>query len=282
MFEPYNAISMSRTNRIQNDVAEILVQHAGREKPRPTLNFHTTDDTIHYDARMEHELNVDSQEMETIDRNAHDESEASANGDTNHTKECNQETEVGPESYASEDYATFDSQVIDDIAEGFTHLHVFSLEDEEEESTSASECEWEWEITSGVQSVQSYRENECMFTYKDAVQVQIQTNRRTNRNPPSTVSFLKVNTFHKTTAIKSPPLARTFPTTTTKVLEEKEDGDNVEFDGYFEYDAYKGGRGGKSFKMQKRKSCITHTKRWHIESRYGVCKRSRGGIPFRW
>eukprot|EP01083_Nonionella_stella_P100956 285514_1 len=258
-----------------------MKHNTGKKKARPTLNFHAEDDTIHYDARMKNELNVDSQELETIDRNAHDESETSAEDDTTciHTEEYNQETGVEPENYVSEgDAPSSDYQVIDNIAEGFVHLHVFSPEDEQEESASASECDWE--IMSGVQSVQSYRENECMFTYKDAVQVQMQT----NGNPASTVSFAKVNLFHKITpAIQSPPLARTFPTTTTKVLpvEEKEDGDNVEFDAFFEYDGYKGGRGRNSFQKQKSNSCNTLTKRWYIKSRYGECKRGRGGKPFR-
>eukprot|EP01083_Nonionella_stella_P083185 229859_1 len=256
-----------------------MKHNTGKKKARPTLNFHAEDDTIHYDARMKNELNVDSQELETIDRNAHDESETSAEGDTTciHTEEYNQETGVEPDNYVSEgDAPSSDYQVIDNIAEGFVHLHVFSPEDEQEESTSASE--YDWEIMSGVQSVQSYRENECMFTYKDAVQVQMQT----NQNSPSPGSFPKVNTFHKVTNIKIPPLAsRTFPTTTTKAVEEKEDGYNAKFDAYFEYDGFKGGRGGKSFKKQNRNSCITTKKGWYTGSRFGQCKKGRGGKPFR-
>lgn len=304
MLEPYNAINISmsrtrtrtRTNRIRNDVAK--KQHGGKKKPRPTLNFRTEDDTIYFGARMEEKLNVDNHEVETIDRKAHDESRE---GHTNHTEEYNQKPEVEPESKVSEDDATLNSEVIDNIAAGFTHLHVLSLEneDDEEESASVSECEWEimpeesasasasesdcecdfeWEVMSGVQSVQSFRENECMFTYKDAVQVQMQT----NQNSPSPGSFPKVNTFHKVTNIKIPPLAsRTFPTTTTKAVEEKEDGYNAKFDAYFEYDGFKGGRGGKSFKKQNRNSCITTKKGWYTGSRFGQCKKGRGGKPFR-
>jgi len=243
MLEPYNAI-ISRTNRIQNDVENMANHARKKKKKRPKLNYHTKDDTIHYDAIQNVLQQVDCQELENIGRKAYDESETSGEGDVNCNEQNNQGTQVGTESYASEDDATFDSQVIDNIAEGFTYL--FSLEDEEESASEwdiLSEPQCEWEIMSDVRSVQSFGENECMFTYKDAVQMQM--NSASALSSPS-----KVNIFYKT--IESPPLARTCPISTTKVTDEDKDHeDNAEFDAYFEYDAYKGGRGGKPFRWKR-------------------------------
>lgn len=247
IIEPYNAI-ISRTNRIQNDV-ENIIKHT-RKKQRPKLNFHTKDDTIQYDAISNLSLQANSQEAGTTDRRVYDGSETSEESDTNNNHKNNRGTQIGTDSYDSEDDVTFDSQVIDNIAEGFTYI--FSLEDEDESASEwdiISEPVCEWEVMSDVQSVHSYGENEFIFTYKDAVQVL--TN---SASVPSTPS--KVNMLHN--AMESPSFPRTYPTpiSATKVTseekdEEKHDEDNAEFDAYFEYDAYKGGRGGKSFRRKR-------------------------------
>jgi len=260
----YNII-VARTNRIQNDVARLIKLNdtARKTKPRPTLNFHCTEDesTIFdyymYDQRLENDLQLDRQEqMETsiVDQKGYDGSETSAveGDDANDTEKYDQDAqELGSESYASEDDASsFDSQAsIGNKTEGFTHVHTFSLEDDEVKDISSSE--WEWEVMSGVESVKSYGGNELMFTYKDALQVQVQA----NRNLSSAVLFPKGNAYHKTTPFQSSPLPGTIPTATTStMLEEKEDEFNAEFDAYFEYEAYKGGRGRNWMLKEKRKT----------------------------